>query len=145
PPSSADEMDRAHLMGFRRANGKVGTRNYLGILTRVNCSATVATHIAARFNYPGPLADFPQADGVVALTHESGCGMRTSGEAYELLERTLVGYANHRNFGGVILIGLGCEAMQVERLLEDNGLADSPTFKAFTIQESGGTRTSIAK
>lgn len=145
PTSSVDEMDRAHFMGFRRANGKVGTRNYIGIVTSVNCSATVATHIAAQFNYPGALADFPQVDGVVALTHESGCGMRTSGEAYELLERTLVGYANHPNFGGVILIGLGCEAMQVQRLLEDNGLADSSTFKAFTIQESGGTRTSIAK
>lgn len=145
PTQWVNEAERATFMGFRRNNGKVGTRNYIGILTSVNCSATVASNIAAQFNYPGALADFPNVDGVVALTHESGCGMRTSGEAYELLERTLVGYANHPNFGGVVLIGLGCESMQVQRLLEDNGLVDTPSFKAFTIQESGGTRASIAK
>jgi altronate hydrolase len=145
PTHWVDDAHRATFMGFRRANGKVGTRNYIGILTSVNCSATVASHIAAQFSYPGALADFPNVDGVVALTHESGCGMRTSGEAYELLERTLVGYANHPNFGGVLLIGLGCESMQVQRLLQDNGLADTPSFKAFTIQESGGTRASITK
>lgn len=145
PTAQVNDADRATFMGFRRANGKVGTRNYIGILTSVNCSATVATHIAAQFSFPGALADFPNVDGVVALTHESGCGMRTTGEAYELLERTLVGYANHPNFGGVLLIGLGCESMQVQRLLEDNGLTNSPVFNAFTIQESGGTRASITK
>lgn len=145
PTNRVADADRATFLGYRRASGKVGTRNYIGILTSVNCSATVASQIAAQFNYPGALADFPNVDGVVALTHESGCGMRTSGEAYELLERTLVGYANHPNFGGVVLIGLGCESMQVQRLLQDNGLTDTPSFKAFTIQESGGTRASIAK
>lgn len=145
PTQWVSEAERATFMGFHRNSGKVGTRNYIGILTSVNCSATVASNIAAQFNYPGALADFPNVDGVVALTHEGGCGMRTSGEAYELLERTLVGYANHPNFGGVMLIGLGCESMQVQRLLEDNGLVDTPSFKAFTIQESGGTRASIAK
>ena len=169
------EAERARFMGFRRANGKIGTRNYIGILTSVNCSATVATNIAAQFSYPGALADFPNVDGVVALTHESGCGMRSSGEAYELLERTLVGYANHPNFGGVILIGLGCETMQIQRLLQDNGLQvsglhdsgpqnsgsqnsgslnsgsqnsgsqNNTTFQAYTIQDSGGTRASIDK
>ncbi len=145
PTHWVEEAERATFMGFHRTNGKVGTRNYIGILTSVNCSATVASHIAAQFSYPGALDDFANVDGVVALTHESGCGMRTSGEAYELLERTLVGYANHPNFGGVVLIGLGCESMQVQRLLQDNGLANTPSFKAFTIQESGGTRASIAK
>lgn len=145
PTQSVEPGQRASFMGYRRANGKAGTRNFIGILTSVNCSATVATHIAAQFSYPGALADFPNVDGVVALTHESGCGMRSSGEAYELLERTLIGYANHPNFGGVLLIGLGCETMQIQRLLEENGLTDSPTFKAFTIQESGGTRASIEK
>lgn len=145
PTDWVKQTERATFMGFQRANGKVGTRNYIGILTSVNCSATVASNIAAQFNYPGALADFPNVDGVVALTHESGCGMRTSGEAYELLERTLVGYANHANFGGVILIGLGCESMQIQRLIEDNNLVDTPTLQAFTIQETGGTRASISK
>ncbi len=145
PVQMLPEAQRAHFMGFKRPNGKAGTRNYIGILTSVNCSATVASQIAAQFSYPGALADFPNVDGVVALTHESGCGMRTSGEAYELLERTLVGYANHPNFGGVLLIGLGCESMQILRLQQDNALEESANFKAFTIQESGGTRASIAQ
>lgn len=145
PTDYIDPSKQAHFMGYRRTHGKVGTRNYIGIVTSVNCSATVAGHIAAQINQSGILEDYPNVDGVVALSHESGCGMRSSGDGYELLERTLVGYASHANFGGVVLIGLGCETMQLERLMQDNGLTESATFKAFTIQDSGGTRTSIAK
>lgn len=145
PTEYVNGPEQAHFMGYRRADNKVGTRNYIGIITSVNCSATVASLVATQVNQSGALAEYPNVDGVVALTHESGCGMRASGEGYELLERTLVGYANHANFGGVILIGLGCETMQVDRLMRDNGLANNPTFQAFTIQENGGTRASIAK
>lgn len=136
---------RATFQGYRRANGKVGTRNYVGILTTVNCSATVARAIAQHFTFSGELEQFPHVDGVVAFTHETGCGMRSDGEGYETLRRTFDGYARHPNFGGVMMVGLGCETMQVQRVMEESGLADSKTFCAYTIQEVGGTRVAIEK
>ncbi|ARU27995.1 UxaA family hydrolase [Cellvibrio sp. PSBB006] len=136
---------RATFKGYRRANGKVGTRNYIGILTTVNCSATVARAIAQHFTFSGELKSFPNIDGVVAFTHETGCGMRSDGEGYETLRRTFDGYARHPNFGGVMMVGLGCETMQVQRVMEESGLADTKTFFAYTIQEVGGTRIAIEK
>lgn len=136
---------RATFNGFKRASGKVGTRNYIGILTTVNCSATVAKQIALNFSAPGVLDAYPNVDGVVALTHESGCGMRAEGEGYDMLRRTFEGYARHANFGGVLLIGLGCETMQIQRVMEESNLAQSNIFQAFNIQGAGGTRASIEK
>ncbi|WP_020210116.1 UxaA family hydrolase [Gilvimarinus chinensis] len=137
------EAERASFMGYRRESGKVGTRNYIGILTTVNCSATVAKQIAANFSFLGALDDFPNVDGVIALTHESGCGMRAEGEGYEMLQRTFEGYAAHPNFGAVLLVGLGCETMQVDGVLEQAGLQESDRFKAFNIQGVGGTRAAV--
>ncbi|WP_019602380.1 UxaA family hydrolase [Teredinibacter turnerae] len=131
--------------GFRRANGRVGTRNFIGILTSVNCSATVAKQIAAAFSHPAALQDYPNVDGVIALTHESGCGMRAAGEGFDALTRTLEGYVTHPNFGGVLMVGLGCETMQVQGFLSRAGLQDSATFSSFNIQEVGGTRAAIEK
>jgi altronate hydrolase len=145
PTDFVPEAERATFKGFRRPNGKVGTRNYVGIITTVNCSATVARAIANHFSTPGALDAYPNVDGVVAYSHETGCGMRSDGEGYEALRRTFNGYARHSNFGGVLMVGLGCETMQVARVMEESGLADSETFHAFTIQEEGGTRVSIEK
>lgn len=136
---------RATFQGYRRPSGKVGTRNYLGILTTVNCSATVARAIARHFETSGDLADYPGVDGVVAFTHETGCGMSSQGEGYDTLRRTFEGYARHPNFGGVLLVGLGCETMQVQRVMEESGLSDGDAFRAFTIQGEGGTRASIER
>ena len=91
--------------GYRRANGKVGVRNYIGVLTSVNCSATVARHIAEAAERSGLLDDYPDVDGVVPITHASGCGMAGSGEGFEILRRTLWGTAANPNFGGVLLVG----------------------------------------
>lgn len=143
PTAYVPDAQKASFQGYRRASGKVGTRNYIGILTTVNCSATVAKQIAASFSYPGALADYPNIDGVVALTHESGCGMRAEGEGYELLQRTFEGYAAHPNFGGVLLVGLGCETMQVDGVLAQAGLSESELFKAYNIQDVGGTRNAV--
>ncbi len=145
PTRYVPEHARASFKGYRRASGKVGTRNYIGILTTVNCSGTPAKHIASMFSVPGALDAFPNVDGVIALTHDSGCGMRSAGEGYEILKRTFEGYARHPNFGGILMIGLGCETMQVKKLLQDTGLEDSETFTAYTIQEVGGTRAAIEK
>ncbi|WP_085619304.1 MULTISPECIES: UxaA family hydrolase [unclassified Pseudomonas] len=137
----------AQFQGIVRADGRVATRNYIGILTSVNCSATVARAVADHFRrdiHPEVLADYPNIDGVVALTHGAGCAVDPSGEALGLLRRTLAGYAVHPNFAAVLIIGLGCETNQIESLLETQGLQASAQLRAFTIQGIGGTSKTIA-
>ncbi|WP_085691862.1 MULTISPECIES: UxaA family hydrolase [unclassified Pseudomonas] len=137
----------AQFQGIVRADGRVATRNYIGILTSVNCSATVARAVADHFRrdiHPDVLADYPNIDGVVALTHGAGCAVDPSGEALGLLRRTLAGYAVHPNFAAVLIIGLGCETNQIESLLETQGLQASAQLRAFTIQGIGGTSKTIA-
>jgi altronate hydrolase len=123
--------------------GRVATRNYIGILSTVNCSATVARGIAGHFT-PERLAAFPNVDGVVALTHGSGCGMDTHGEGMLLLRRTLGGYARHPNMAGVLMIGLGCEANQISSLMGAQNLQEGPLLQTFSIQDTGGTAKTIA-
>ena len=129
------------FLGVVRADGRVATRNYIGILTSVNCSATVARMVAKHFE--NNLKEFPNVDGVVALTHKTGCGMASEGEATEVLRRTIAGYARHPNFFSSQLIGLGCEANQINELLSSQQLRRSDKLGAFTIQEKGGTRKAI--
>ena len=136
--------DPASFMGIVRADGRVATRNYLGILSTVNCSATVAHGIADAFKH-GALANFPNVDGVVALTHGSGCGMDVQGESMQVLRRTLGGYARHANFAGVLIVGLGCEANQINALLGAEHLEEGPLLRTYSIQDTGGTAKSIAR
>ncbi|MCT7377124.1 UxaA family hydrolase [Chelativorans salis] len=135
--------EQATFEGYRRPDGRVGTRNYIGILTSVNCSASVARFIAEAAMREGLLDDFPDIDGVVSFTHGTGCGLASSGEGFDLLKRTQWGYAAHPNLGGVLMVGLGCEVFQIARLKELYGLEESETFRSMTIQESGGTRRTI--
>jgi altronate hydrolase len=129
--------------GYRRKNGRAGVRNYVGILTSVNCSATVARHIAEAAEKAGLLNGFDNVDGIVPITHASGCGMAGEGEGFSLLRRTLWGTAANPNFGAVLLVGLGCEVLQIHRLKADYGIAGNAEFDSFTIQEVGGTRRAI--
>src|SRR5262245_23118752 len=131
----------ATFMGIVRPDGRIATRNYIGILTSVNCSATAARMIARHFE--NRLDDYPNVDGVVALTHKTGCGMDSEGEATHLLRRTIAGYARHPNFFSSQLVGLGCEANQVNVLLASQKLKRSDKLDAFTIQEKGGTRKAV--
>ena len=133
----------ATFEGIVRPDGRVATRNYLGILSTVNCSATVARGIADHFTRER-LAAYPNVDGVVALTHGSGCGMDTQGEGMRLLRRTLGGYAKHANFAGVLMVGLGCEANQISALLGAESLQEGPLLRTFSIQDTGGTAKTIA-
>ena len=133
----------ATFMGIVRDDGRVATRNYIGILSTVNCSATVARGIAGHFDQAA-LAAYPNVDGVVALTHGSGCGMDTHGEGMRLLRRTLGGYARHANFAGVLVIGLGCEANQISSLFGAENLQEGPLLRTFSIQDTGGTSKTIA-
>jgi altronate hydrolase len=135
----------ASFDGIVRADGRVATRNYVGILTSVNCSATVARAIADHFRKdinPRALERFPQVDGVVALTHGGGCATDSAGEPLQVLRRTLGGYARHANFASVLVVGLGCETNQISGLIEQERLG--PALHAFNIQETGGTRKTVA-
>ena len=131
----------ATFEGFVRADGSVGTRNYIGVLTSVNCSATVARRIADAF----PDSVLPQGvDGVVAFTHQGGCGGSALGTDVALLQKTMAGYARHPNFGGLLVVGLGCEANQIPVWLAEAGLQAGPALRTLTIQEAGGTARAIA-
>lgn len=128
------------FLGFPRSDGRVGTRNFIGVLTTVNCSATVARRIAAHFT-PEVLRSFPNVDGVAALTHGTGCGIASRSEGAEILRRVFTGYATHPNFASILLLGLGCETNQVDQLVELSGARD--TIRAANIQDEGGSSASI--
>ena len=131
----------ATFQGIVRTDERVATRNYIGIVTSVNCSATVARMIARHFE--NRLIDYPNVDGVVALTHKSGCGMASEGEAMDILRRTIAGYVCHPNFHSVMMVGLGCESNQLNNLMSVHSLERTDQLGAFTIQEKGGTRKAI--
>ena len=138
----------ATFMGIRRADGRVATRNYIGILTSVNCSATAARAIAEHFSRrtnPAALAPYPNVDGVVALTHGTGCGMASEGLGMDILSRTLTGYATHANFAGALVVGLGCEANQINAWLATGRLAEGESLRVFNIQDTGGTQKTVDK
>ena len=129
----------ASFQGFRRANGRAGTRNYIAILSSVNCAATVARQIVRQAEKTGLLDAYPNIDGIVPLTHGTGCGMAANGEGFETLERTLWGTACNPNIAAVLFVGLGCEVFQIARMKSAYGIAEGDAFRSMTIQESGGT------
>ena len=143
-PQPKPEAGRTFL-GYHRQDGQVGTRNYLGVLTSVNCSGSVARFIAEAAEKDGFLDAFPNVDGVVPIVHGTGCGMSGKDEGYETLYRTLQGYARNPNFAGILLVGLGCEVMQVPDLIGKARLRGDGNFRYMTIQQSGGTRKSIER
>jgi len=142
PTQMLPESERATFQGYIRANGKVGTRNFIGILSTVNCSATVVNKIADWFT-PERLKDFPNVDGVVAFSHDIGCGMEMSGEPMQLLRRTMAGYARHPNLAAALIVGLGCERNQLKGLMEQEDLTAGTNLHTFIMQETGGTRKTI--
>jgi altronate hydrolase len=143
PVELLPEHQRATFMGIVRANGQIATRNYVGVLSTVNCSATVVHKIAEWFT-PERLAQYPNVDGVVAFAHGLGCGMEMTGEPMDLLRRTMAGYALHANLAAALVIGLGCERNQVSGLLRAHpDLKPNDRLQTFVMQETGGTRKTI--
>ncbi len=134
---------RTTFPGFVRSSGKVATRNFIGVLTTVNCSATVARQVARRTEDEVAALHAEGVDGVVALTHGTGCGMANSGSGWDILRRTLQGYARHPNIGALVVLGLGCEVNAVSGLMDEMGLADDIGVSAYTIQDAGGTMGAI--
>ncbi|HWC24212.1 MAG TPA: altronate dehydratase family protein [Flexivirga sp.] len=138
PPPGA----RPTFMGYPRSDGRVGTRNYIGILTSVNCSASTARMIADQFR--GSVLDaYPNVDGVVALTHRSGCGLVTESEGAQVLMRTLRGYAAHPNIAGLLVLGLGCEMLQSSRIVDSADIPASTLVQRLVIQDEGGIRRTV--
>jgi len=143
PTQFVPEGQQATFEGYRRANGKVGTRNYVGILTSVNCSTTVAGFIAKEIERSGILEHYPNIDGIVALKQANGCVIDYRGVIFDTLKRTTWGYATNPNMGGVVMVGLGCEGFQIPRFKEAYKVEESETFRTMTIQEVGGTRKTV--
>ena len=144
PPPPAPLAGRT-FQGYRRPGGRVGTRNYLAVISTVNCSASVSRYVARRFD-PASLAGFPNVDGVIAFTHTSGCGMPYGTLAHEMLDRVLGGIARHPNIGGYLLIGLGCEQATIGHLLSSQRLVQIDEVASshagppvFSMQDMGGT------
>lgn len=142
PVEYLPESERATFQGYVREDGKVGTRNYIGLLSSVNCSATVVSRIAAYFT-PERLKDYPNVDGVAAFPQTTGCGMSSPSPHFDLLRRTLAGYARHPNMAGVLLVGLGCERNQVADLMASQGLKSGRLLRSFVMQDVGGTEETI--
>ncbi|HVA45000.1 MAG TPA: altronate dehydratase family protein [Pirellulales bacterium] len=151
PPDPAPIEDHT-FQGYRRADGRAGTRNYIAIISNVNCSASVSKYVAQRFDH-GLLKDFPNVDGILPLTHKGGCGMQYGGEDHQQLARTMAGFAKHPNVGGYLLIGLGCETASLPYLVETTGLVQIAGVGSngvgrklppvLTLQECGGTAKTI--
>ena len=134
----------ATFMGYKRPNGKVGTRNYIAVISSVNCSATVTRAIANHFSRE-KLTAFPNVDGVIALPHPLGCGINVNGEGMQILRRTMVGFARHPNFAGVLFVGLGCEQNQIAPLVEMIGQHEPGMLQQVIMQVEGGTAAAIRK
>ncbi len=138
------------FQGYRRADGRAATRNYIGIISTVNCSATASKYVAENFNREW-LAQFPNVDGVVPLVHKGGCAFQYGGADHRQLTRTLAGFARHPNIGAYLVIGLGCETAQASFLMEQGGLiqlggtksASSPLM--MNIQDEGGVAKTVAR
>lgn len=134
--------ERATFAGIRRADGRVGTRNYIGVFITVNCAATVARRIADYFDEER-LADYPNVDGVIPFIHDQGCGMEATGEPMDLLRRTLKGYIQHANIAGALVCGLGCERNYLERFFETSALETGTMLRTVHMQNVGGTAAAI--
>ena len=136
------EQNPATFQGIVRADGRVATRNYIGVVSSVNCSAHVCRMIADHFKGEA-LADYPNVDGVVPIHHKTGCGMASTGEPVDLLRRVLAGYSTHPNMFSTLMVGLGCEANQINDLLAAQNLKRTDQLQTMTIQETGGTRKTV--
>ena len=138
------ENERAVFQGYKRPDGKIGTRNYVGIITSVNCSASAAKMIALEAEKRGLLEKYPHVDGIVPITHGTGCGVANDSEPIAKLQRVIWGYAMHPNFASVMMLGLGCESNQISFILDAYGMPlQKEKFNYYTIQQLGGTRKTV--
>lgn len=138
------EHEQARFNGYVRKNGKVGTRNYIGVLSTVNCSASVS-HFIADGATQKLSHGMTGVDGVVGVSHGAGCCMTIGGEGLDILRQTLAGFARNPNFGGILVVGLGCEVNLVSTFMETMQLAEGPLLRTLNIQDLGGTAKTVAR
>ncbi|HEV2074370.1 MAG TPA: altronate dehydratase family protein [Thermomicrobiales bacterium] len=142
PVDMVPEAERRTFMGYRRADGRVGTRNYVAVLASVNCSSTATRRVAEYFRDNPIMDQFPNVDGVVGFPTKGGCGAHYGSDYLGLLQRTMAGIIDHPNIGGYIILSLGCETNQPEDLIANTSLnEDAPLV--LTIQQDGGFRQSV--
>ena len=142
PTAYVAPVERASFMGYHRPDGRVGTRNYIAVITSVNCSATAGRLIAEHFGAP-EMVGFPNVDGVAAFVHGTGCAMAPDSDGFANLQRVMWGYARNPNCAGVLMVGLGCETMQLDFLLDCYGIERGPLFRTMNIQHMGGLRRTV--
>ena len=156
-PPAPPRVEPRTFLGYLRPDGRVGTRNYIAVISTVNCSASTSRYVAERFRDEAFRRDYPNVDGVFAVTHKGGCALKVGGPDHVQLERVLAGFANHPNVAAYVLIGLGCEVSTPESLVESHGLvtigsARPPKSKAngevsrpisLSIQTQGGITKTV--
>ena len=155
-PIAAEEHT---FQGYLRPDGRAGTRNYVAVISTVNCSASTSRYICERFPEE-ILREYPNIDGILPLTHKTGCGMQYDGGDHEQLNRVLAGHARHPNIGAFLTVGLGCEIAQTSHLFESQNLVQVEGVKGssvaaaarpasapirITIQDSGGIRRTVER
>src|SRR5207237_9899154 len=128
PPVPAPDRLR-RFQGFLRPDGRVGTRNYIAVISTVNCSASTSRYIAERFHDGRWKAEFPNVDGVFAITHKGGCGLPFEGMDHQILERVLAGFANQPNVAAYVIVGLGCEVGYAQHLVDAQDLVTLRTTR----------------
>ncbi len=121
-PSRPGRTGLRTFRGYLRPDGRVGTRNYVAVISTVNCSASTSRYVADRFRDGAWRRDFPNVDGVFAITHKGGCGLPFEGPDHQILERVLAGFANHPNVAAYVIVGLGCEVGFAQHLVDAQDL-----------------------
>ncbi|MGD9711271.1 MAG: UxaA family hydrolase [Thermomicrobiales bacterium] len=137
PVELVPDAERRFFMGFRRPDGRVGTRNYVAVLASVNCSSSATVRVAEYFRQPGMLDDYPNVDGVIALPHKGGCGAHIGSRDLYIFQRTLAGIVHHPNVAGYVILSLGCEVNQPTDMIDATSMSEDAPL-VITIQQDGG-------
>lgn len=130
--------ERRTFKGFRRADGRVGTRNYVGVLASVNCSSSAVARVVDHFRSPEVMKAYPNVDGVIPFPTKGGCGAHYGSSDLGLLQRTMKGVVDHPNIGGYVILSLGCEVNQPEDMIDNTNMGGGHRPKVLTIQQDGG-------
>src|SRR5215208_4524614 len=137
PVELVPEAERRTFMGFRRPDGRVGTRNYVAVLASVNCSSSATAAVAEYFRRPGMMGEYPNVEGVIALPHKGGCGAHIGSRDLYIFQRTLAGIVHHPNVAGYVILSLGCEVNQPTDMIDATELKEDQPL-VITIQQDGG-------
>ncbi len=138
------EAERRTFMGFRRKDGRVGTRNFVAVLASVNCSSSATRQVVDWFKHnPEYMAQFPNVDGVIGFPTKGGCGAHYGSTDLGLLQQTMKGIVDHPNVAGYVILSLGCEVNQPDDMIEATNMGNGHKPLVLTIQQDGGFRKTV--